>query len=110
MFKKHWSRPVSYWEVVFTTLPGLSGLVIMASLSVVFACSLGCVRRRRWECFSYSHLLYYVFLGALFVHGFEGWFHDGLPPSALFIAVIIGAIGYQHLRRCCQKLTYSTFI
>ena len=110
MIKKEWDGPVTRADLLFTTIPGIIGLAALISVLIIFFASLPCVRRKNWECFSYLHLLYYIFFGALFLHGFEGWFHSGLPPSAIYIAFIFFAVLYQMIKRGCQARVSRTII
>ena len=110
MIKKKWDRTVTYVELLFTTIPGFTGLVALISMLIIFFGSLPCVRRKKWECFSYLHLLYYIFFGAIFLHGFEGWLNTGLPPSALFTLILFLAVLYQMIKRNCEARVCRTII
>ena len=61
--------------------------------------SLPCIRKRKWEVFSYSHLLYNVLLLALIIHGFGGWFNHRIPPTAFIIGFVWVLLLFQLIRR-----------
>lgn len=56
----------------FGLYPGLAmptGVILLVAISIMFLCSLPCVRRRgNFEVFYFSHLLYWVFYAALVLH------------------------------------------
>ena len=96
---KKFERKLSYVELVFTTLPGLTGMSLCVIAITMWALSLSCVRHKKWELFSYSHLLYYFFIIGMVVHGADTWLNPGFPLSSPFAAVCVVFLLLTFIRR-----------
>ena len=75
---------------------------LLAISMLIWACSLSCVRHRKWELFSYTHLLYYLFIIGMVVHGSDTWLNPGFPLSAPFALVSIVFLLFTFMRRQLQ--------
>ena len=49
--------------------------------------------------FSYTHMLYYVFVIGMVVHGADTWLNPGFPLSFPFSAISLGFIFFTVIRR-----------
>ena len=85
-------------------------MIMLLAILLLYFLSLPCIRKRKWEVFSYSHLLYYVFLLGMIVHGFGGWFNNRIPPTAFLIGFIFLILCFQMIRRRCQSHACKTRI
>ncbi len=85
-------RHMSYWELLFASLPGISGVILILSITLLYILSIPCIRDKKWEIFSYSHLLYYLFIVGIGVHGWGGWFTQGWPPSIIVTLLCVGLL------------------
>lgn len=110
MTLKKFDKVYGYAYLLFGTVPGLTGVIMLIAILLIYILSLPCIRRRKWEVFSYSHLLYYVFLLGMIIHGFGGWFNNGIPPTAFIIGFVFLMLIFQMIRRWCQTYTYKTKI
>ena len=84
--------PWTYHEWMLTTRPHMlglvqgfanpTGLVLMATMFVIFVCSLPCIRRRgHFEVFYFSHLLYWAYFPLLILHAPICWKLIVVPGS-----------------------------
>ncbi len=99
-----------YSYLLFATLPGITGVVLVLTIVLLWILSLPCVRRKRWEVFTYSHLLYFVFLIGMMVHGFGGWFNNRIPPTTFIIGSVFLLLCFQLIRRKCQTYNNGTSV
>ena len=106
----NFSKIYTYEYLLFGTIPGLTGVILIITILLIWILSLPCVRRRKWEVFSYSHVLYWVFLIGMVLHGFGGWFNDAIPPTAFLMGATTLLLSFQMIRRRCQTHTCKTQI
>ncbi|XP_062511331.1 uncharacterized protein LOC134187231 [Corticium candelabrum] len=59
-------------EVLFTTIAGITGFVIIICLFLMVTSSIEIMRRSFFEVFWYTHHLFVVFFVALIIHGIQG--------------------------------------
>jgi len=92
------SRPWTYYEWLFTTKPGVfgliggvanpSGIALMAIMAIMVVCSLPFVRRGGYfEVFYFTHLLYIAYWTLLIFHAPEFWKWI-LAPGIIFMLEI----------------------
>ena len=83
---KSMDRHLNYGELLFTTIPGITGLLLLLILLVLFVTSLESVRRKKYQLFANVHVfLVPTFLVLLILHGSDGWLNDGYPFSLWFV-------------------------
>lgn len=61
--------------IAFTTVPGITGLLITFSLIFMVTTAVEQIRRSYFELFWYTHHLFIVFYVALAMHGYAGFVH-----------------------------------
>lgn len=76
---------MTYNEWVFTTYPGITGILLIIVTFLMTITSHSYVRQHYFEIFSYTHLLYIVFIILIIVHGCGFYFNYGYPLSIPFI-------------------------
>lgn len=105
LIKKHFDYCPTYLDLV-GSIPGVTGVILMAVITIMFVCSLDCVRRKYFQLFSTVHIfLFPIFLIASFVHGADGWINFGFPTSCIFLPVSMLIYTIMILRR----FTYDKF-
>lgn len=100
-------RPLAYWEVALTTIPGLSGLLLWAIIIIMYLTSLEKVRRSCFQVFAYFHVILFpfFFIGIL-VHGGARWLNFGFPTGLIFIPVpftIYFIMIFRRLLHMCRR-------
>ncbi|XP_009995469.1 PREDICTED: NADPH oxidase 1 isoform X3 [Chaetura pelagica] len=58
--------------VAFTTIPGLTGVIITLALILMVTSSTEFIRRNYFEVFWYTHHLFIIYFAGLFIHGIAG--------------------------------------
>ena len=82
-------QPMPYWQLLFATIPGATGLGMLLVLGCILGTSFKAVRTRNYELFFYVHHLFFVFVMLLLVHKNARYFGD---PSTWKWIVGPGAI------------------
>jgi DMSO/TMAO reductase YedYZ heme-binding membrane subunit len=88
---------MTYTELLFETIPGITGVFLVIISIVMAVTSLKWIRKRYYQLFSYTHvILYPIFLALIIVHGCGTWLNWGFPLGSIGLApaVIITAIQY----------------
>ncbi|KAF2069650.1 hypothetical protein CYY_009035 [Polysphondylium violaceum] len=89
LFPHFITRP-TVWQMIFLSLPGLTGFIMLAFIIIIIVCSTKYVRRTRFELFYYSHHLFILFYAMLILHGSLGWVAPAtfwkwfIGPAALY--------------------------
>ncbi|XP_034279689.1 cytochrome b-245 heavy chain [Pantherophis guttatus] len=68
--RKKISNPIGGLYVAFTTLAGLSGVIITLCLILIITSSTKTIRRSYFEVFWFTHHLFVIFFAGLVIHGF----------------------------------------
>lgn len=80
------------WPGIFGLYPGLAfptGVLLLLSISIMFACSLPFVRRSgHFEVFYFSHLLYIVYFGCLIFHAPACYKWTAVPLSLFLFELV----------------------
>uniref|UniRef100_A0A8C4WQH5 NADPH oxidase 1 n=1 Tax=Gopherus evgoodei TaxID=1825980 RepID=A0A8C4WQH5_9SAUR len=66
----HTNSTVTY--VTFTTIPGLTGVIITLALILMVTSSMEFIRRSYFEVFWYTHHLFIIYFAGLVIHGIAG--------------------------------------
>lgn len=74
----HLDRHYSYFELLFKTIPGITGIILQAILVIMLITSCDFIKKKKFEIFSYTHLLYIIYLIALPLHGCMFLFNYGI--------------------------------
>ena len=81
-----------FFEQLLRTKAGLSGVVLLVALAILWACAREAVRRAgRFELFHYTHLLYWPFFAVLLVHGPVWWMWAFAPLGGYLAERILRA-------------------
>uniref|UniRef100_A0A8C7EBR4 NADPH oxidase 1 n=1 Tax=Nothoprocta perdicaria TaxID=30464 RepID=A0A8C7EBR4_NOTPE len=67
--------------VAFTTIPGLTGVIITLALILMVTSSTEFIRRNYFEVFWYTHHLFIVYFAGLIIHGIAGLVRGQTPQS-----------------------------
>ncbi|XP_074738711.1 NADPH oxidase 1 isoform X1 [Strix uralensis] len=81
--------------VAFTTIPGLTGVIITLALILMVTSSTEFIRRNYFEVFWYTHHLFLIYFAGLVIHGIAGLVRGQTEESMEEV----------HPRRCAQYLT-----
>uniref|UniRef100_A0A663MLX8 NADPH oxidase 1 n=1 Tax=Athene cunicularia TaxID=194338 RepID=A0A663MLX8_ATHCN len=92
----HSNQTVSTVEyVAFTTIPGLTGVIITLALILMVTSSTEFIRRNYFEVFWYTHHLFLIYFAGLVIHGIAGLVRGQTEESMEKV----------HPHRCAQYLT-----
>ena len=83
------------WEMLFTTVSGITGLLMIVILLVICIGSMKAIREKHYEAFLWTHRLYVLFLVLLVVHGLQRWLAK--PIAWMFILGPIAAYLVEQL-------------
>uniref|UniRef100_A0A452GZ90 FAD-binding FR-type domain-containing protein n=1 Tax=Gopherus agassizii TaxID=38772 RepID=A0A452GZ90_9SAUR len=68
-----WLNPIhTNTYVTFTTIPGLTGVIITLALILMVTSSMEFIRRSYFEVFWYTHHLFIIYFAGLVIHGIAG--------------------------------------
>uniref|UniRef100_A0A8C8A7Q0 NADPH oxidase 1 n=1 Tax=Otus sunia TaxID=257818 RepID=A0A8C8A7Q0_9STRI len=81
--------------VAFTTIPGLTGVIITLALILMVTSSTEFIRRNYFEVFWYTHHLFLIYFAGLVIHGIAGLVRGQTEESMEEV----------HPHRCAQYLT-----
>jgi predicted ferric reductase len=77
---------ISYTHVLFGSLTGLTGVILLVVILAMAVTSLKWVRRRWFQLFGYVHMtLFPIFFIWLMIHGWGFWLNWGVPFAVIFI-------------------------
>ena len=102
---KHMSRNVftsqpEYWELLFKTIPGITGLIMLLIIFLMAISSMKWIREKCFQVFAYTHIIWYpIFLVAMIAHGFGFWFRMGTPYAVIFVTPVFILMIIQQLFR-----------
>ena len=75
-----------YHELLFGSLTGITGVLLLVIILLMSVTSLKCVRRRWYQLFGYTHMtLFPMFFIWIMIHGTGFWFNWGVPFAIIFI-------------------------
>ncbi|XP_061215705.1 NADPH oxidase 1 [Neopsephotus bourkii] len=83
--------------VAFTTIPGLTGVIITLALILMVTSSTEFIRRNYFEVFWYTHHLFIIYFAGLVIHGIAGLVRGQTEES----------IKEVHPHHCAQYLTHK---
>lgn len=90
MLHHTFTRTYTYSELLFTTIPGITGVILTIQMFLMMFTSFKCFRKRYFQTFAYIHVLNYpIFLILLIVHGCGTWFNWGFPLGSIFVTPTI---------------------
>lgn len=98
----------SYLQILFTTLPGLTGVMLLVIILLMATTSMRCVRMKRFQLFGYVHMaLFPVFLALLLIHGWGLWFSFWIPLATLLVTPGFIMLIVQEVMKMCSGLIYN---
>ncbi|XP_040428855.1 NADPH oxidase 1 isoform X2 [Cygnus olor] len=83
--------------VAFTTIPGLTGVIITLALILMVTSSTEFIRRNYFEVFWYTHHLFIIYFAGLVIHGIAGLVRGQTEDSMEEV----------HPRRCAEYLVHN---
>lgn len=79
---------MTYAELLFTTIPGTTGIILLIIIWAMWVTSLEKVRRSAFQLFSYTHaVLFPLFIILIIVHGSDTWLNYGFPLGSITVAI-----------------------
>lgn len=82
--KEKMSGDITYNGLLFGTLTGVTGIILLISILAMAITSLRCIRSKCFQVFGYTHMaLFPVFLLTLVIHGFGFWFTVFFPTAVV---------------------------
>lgn len=111
LIAKKFKRCPTYLELLLQSIPGVTGIILMTVITIMFVCSLDKIRRKYFQLFSYVHMsMMPIFLIATFVHGADGWVNFGFPTSLLFLPIPIVIYFAMIIRRAINMKTKPFYV
>ena len=103
-----YDKKVTYFEILFGSMTGLTGFISLIVILVIAATSLKCVRKRWFQVFGYTHMtLFPIFFIALMIHGWGFWLNWGVPFAIIFIGPGFILLIIQQIVRLCSSWKYK---
>jgi predicted ferric reductase len=85
---KEFKHHKSYAELLFATIPGLTGIILLFIITVMAITSTERVRRKSFQLFAVVHVFGFpLFVILTIVHGSDTWLNYGFPFGAITIAI-----------------------
>ena len=101
----------TYLELLFGSIPGLTGVLLMIVIVIIFFCSLDWVRRKYFQLFSNVHVTFFpIFLILCYVHGADGWINFGFPTTVLFYLIPMAIYFIMIIRRWIRMKTSPFYV
>jgi len=83
-FKSH----KSYAEILFTTIPGITGIMLLIIICTMCITSTEHVRRKSFQLFATVHVICFpLFIILIVVHGSDTWLNYGFPLGSITVLV-----------------------
>lgn len=99
-----------YNSLVFRTIPGITGIILVIILSLMFLTAFEFVRRRNFELFSYIHSLYFIFIIVLYIHGCGYWLNNDQVYELAYVTPFL-ILSFLHVvKKHIQKYSHSPII
>ena len=109
MARKEFDDNPTYVGLLFGTLPGITGLMLLTIIWIMAITSTRYVRHRCFQVFGYTHnILFPIFCALLIIHGFGFWFSIGIPFGIVFITPGYSILIVQQLMRVFSN-TFNHF-
>lgn len=107
MHKRFKAKP-TYAELLFTTLPGITGIILLLIIVLMSITSTNYVWRRHFQMFSLVHFIGFpLFMILMVVHGCEFWFNWGWPLTILTIPFLLSVVTYHYSRMIADTFCWS---
>jgi hypothetical protein len=85
---KEFKHHKSYAELLFWTIPGLTGIILLFIITVMAITSTERVRRKYFQLFAAVHVFGFpLFVILTIVHGSDTWLNYGFPFGAITVAI-----------------------
>jgi hypothetical protein len=107
---KKFTTVETYTELLFFSLPGASGWILLIILLILGVTASERCRDKRFQCFAKMHLICApIFFITLFIHGMDFWFNWGFPLSifATVPSTIIITIQLTRRYNCTVKYKFK---
>ncbi|KYQ90113.1 superoxide-generating NADPH oxidase flavocytochrome [Tieghemostelium lacteum] len=72
-FHPHYDHRPSAYHLIFASLPGITGIILIVILTIMVFTSLKSFRNKHYEGFYYTHHLFIAFYIVIIIHGLKGW-------------------------------------
>ena len=90
---KEFDKHLSYHEILFMTIPGVTGIILLIIITMMSLTSLEKVRRKCFQLFATTHVICFpLFIILIVVHGSDTWLNYGFPLGS--ITVLLSLILY----------------
>lgn len=99
-----------YTDLLFTTIPGITGIIMFFILLLILITSFDFIKKKHFQIFSYSHVLYIFFCILLYIHGSGCWFNGGLPYAVIYITPFFTISIMHHMKKWLQIYSYSPIV
>eukprot|EP01087_Luapelamoeba_hula_P010130 TRINITY_DN2669_c0_g2_i2.p1 TRINITY_DN2669_c0_g2~~TRINITY_DN2669_c0_g2_i2.p1 ORF type:complete len:982 (-),score=162.71 TRINITY_DN2669_c0_g2_i2:2021-4966(-) len=103
----HWDKTPAYWELLFTTIPGITGLILLFLLSnIILFSAFPQIRRKSYELFYYVHWACFVpFVLGTAIHGTAGIL--GFPRFWCFLLIPLTIFFLEFLYRAFRSSLWT---
>lgn len=89
---------MTYWEICFTTIPGITGIILLVDIILLGLTSLEKVRWKYFQLFAFTHFFGVpTFVIGIVIHGSDTWLNYGFPLG-LLILPFLGFTIFMYLR------------
>ena len=86
MTHKEFDEHLSYQEILFTTIPGTTGIILLIIITTMCFTSLEKVRRKYFQLFATTHVICFpLFIILIVVHGSDTWLNYGFPLGSITV-------------------------
>ncbi len=97
-FMNYLSLPVPFEQSLFHTLAGVTGVIVLGALLLMWFFARNFIRRSgRFELFFLSHALYAIWFGAMLIHAPRFWIWAGAPLALYIVEWLVQRTAQRHL-------------
>ena len=94
----------TYPELLFTTIPGITGILLFIIILSMGVTAMECTRRRCFRVFSVVHILGFpMFIILIIIHGSETWLNYGFPIGTVTVSISLLIYLIYFVRRTILK-------
>ena len=94
----------TYPELLFTTIPGITGILLMIIIFAMGVTAMQCVRHKYFRVFSIVHIIGFpLFILLIIAHGCGTWFNYGFPYGSVTVSISLLIYMVYFIRRSILK-------
>ena len=92
----------SYPDILFKSIPGITGIIMLLIIYLMFISTFDCVKKKNYQIFAYTHILYIPLCILLYLHGCLCLFNYGKLLAIPYITPFLAITFLHHMKKWLQ--------